>query len=310
MPKIIQINIPKTTKQKNVLWLFLCIFLGFQLYFTTQKRWIQDLVSRFYKKRSKKQKKSSFNPKFSSKIGIFAIAFGVVLFCAICFVVSDFASSLITHESSIFVQSRIEIPSNTFYCVSICDFEVEEDGYATGKIVEKKGGMGEVYQSGEYFVLCACYPTLAEAQEIRDNLCSEGNSARIINIKTPALDFACGKKKSELEYILQFPRKKALALYDLILQYDEGTMSLGTLNANLAKIYQETKQMEDFFASLKVNISSKQREEIASVLSFTASQLNTAIMTNENPYIKSSMLKKAMFRILQQNSSLFTMLND
>ena len=55
---------------------------------------------------------------------------------------------------------------------------------------------------------------------------------------------------------------------------------------------------------------SKQREEIASVLSFTASQLNTAIMTNENSYIKSSILKKAMFRILQQNSYLFTMLND
>ena len=267
-------------------------------------------MSSFYKKRSKRQKKSSYSSKFGSKIGLSAVVIGIVLTCAICFVLSDFVSSLITHESSIFVQSRIEIPSNTVYCVSICDFEVEEDAFAVASVVEQKGGMGEVYQSGEYFVLCACYPTLAEAQEIRDNLCAEGNSARIINLKAPALDIACGKKKSELEHILQFPRKTALAIYELILQYDDGAMPLGTLNANLATLYQEAKQMEDNFALLNVNLGSKNKEEISKTLAYLSGQINSAIMSSGTSYTKSSTLKKTMFRILQENSRLFSMLNS
>ncbi len=265
---------------------------------------------KFLKKR-KNLSKSYISSQNRSKIGIFVAIFGTILFCLVCFVASDFVSSVITHEGSIFNRSRIEIPANTLYCVSICDYETELDALEAAKSVEKQGGMGKVYQSGEFFVICASYPTLIEAQEIRDNLCAAGNNARIVNFKIPELNFAYqGKNRKEIEQILHFPREIVLSLYDLILQYDDGATPLGTLNANLATLYQKSRNIEENFAKMKTKLSLSDKTAILDTLNFITNTINDTIMTKGDSNIKTSTLKKAMFNISEQNAALFTTLNE
>ena len=268
----------------------------------------------FSKKIFKKRKnlsKSHNSLQNRSKIGIFVAIFGTILFCLVCFIASDFVSSVITHEGSLLVRSRIEIPANTLYCVSICDYETEIDAKTAAESVRKHGGMGEVYQSGEFFVICASYPTLIEAQEIRDNLCAAGKNARIINYKIPELDFAYqGKNKREIEQILHFPREIVLSIYDLILQYDDGALPLGSLNANLAALYQKSRNFEENFTKLKTKLSTTDKNAIIETLKFITSTINDTIMTKGNSNLKTSMLKKAMFKISEQNATLFATLNE
>ena len=279
-----------------------------------QKRWFQVLVTYFSKKIFKKRKnfsKSLFSVKNKSILGILLTIFVAILFCLVCFVASDFVSSIITHEGSLLVSSKLEIPANTLYCVSICDFETEFDAKIASESVEKQGGMGEVYQDGEFFVICACYPTLIEAQEVRNNLCTEGNNARIVNFKIPELNFSYkGKNKKKIEQILRFPREIVLALYDLILQYDGGELPLGTLNANLAELYQKSRDFEENFAKIKTNLSKNDQNSIFKMLKFTTSIINNAILTKNDSNIKTSTLKKAMFKISEQNATLFASLNE
>lgn len=269
----------------------------------------------YFSKKILKKRKNLSNSYISSqnrsKVGIFVAIFGTILFCLVCFVASDFVSSVITHEGSIFNRSKIEIPANMLYCVSICDYETENDAQTVAKSVEKQGGMGLVYQSGEFFVICASYPTLIEAQEIRDNLCEAGNNARIINFKISELNFAYqGKNKKEIEQILHFPREIVLSLYDLILQYDDGAMPLGALNANLATLYQKSRNFEENFAKMKTKLSSTDKNAILNTLNFITNTVNDTIMTKGGSNIKTSTLKKAMFKISEQNATLFATLNE
>lgn len=271
-------------------------------------------MSYFSKKIFKKRKKilkQSISAKNKSKLGIFLTIFGIILFCLVCFVASDFVSSVITHEGSIFASSKIEIPENTLYCVSICDFETENDAKIASESVEKMGGMGEIYQNGEFFVICACYPTLIEAQEIRDNLCAEGNNARIVNFKIPELNLTYqGKNKNQIEQILRFPREIVLSIYDLVLQYDSGALPLGTLNANLAEFYQKSRNFEENFANLKTNLSKNDQNSILEVLKFISNAINDAILTKNDHNFKTSTLKKAIFKISEQNATLFATLSE
>ncbi len=265
---------------------------------------------KFLKKR-KKFLKSSFSAKNKTIFGILLTILVAILFCSVCFVASDFVSSVITHEGSIFVSSKIEIPANMLYCVSICDFETEMDAKIVSERVEKQGGMGEVYQDGEFFVICASFPTLIEAQEVRDNLCAEGNNARIVNFKIPELNFEYkGKNKKKIEQILRFPRELVLEIYSLVLQYDSGALSLGTLNANLVELYQKSRNFEENFAKLKTNLTKNDQNAIFEMLKFATSTINDAILTKNDSNVKTSTLKKAMFKISEQNATLFAILNE
>lgn len=269
------------------------------------------LFSKKFFKKHKNFPKRQIKSQNRSKVGIFVAIFGTILFCMTCFVASDLISSVITHEGSIFIPSKIEIPENMLYCVSICDYETEDDAKIAAQVVQGKGGMGRVYRGGEFFVLVAGYPTLIEAQEVRDNLCQMGNNARIVNIKIPELTLGYhGKNKQEIEQILRFPRQVVLEIYNLILNYDDGNLPTGTLNASLVSLFQKSRQNEEKFSSLKLKLPGKSKKAILNCLNAISTTLNNCILSKTDTNAKTSALKCAMFEISEQNSTLFSLLNE
>ncbi len=130
---------------------------------------------------------------------------------------------IITNTSGVFKRQRIEVSSCFYYAVSVEDFDNLEDANNFAVKVKNAGGAGVVCNMGEFFVFSSVYPTLIEAQEIKENLKNLGYGAKIVNLKTLGLTKPYfGNNLNIFCKALIYFRKAFEQLYSLSIDFDKG----------------------------------------------------------------------------------------
>ena len=262
-----------------------------------EKDGFQNLVPKIF---NRNRKNHISHKKKSKTFQIFFIIVLVVLFCLIIFNVSDLISSLITQEKSIFYKDKIETTSFTTYAVSINDYASQKEAENNSSTVKALGGMGRVYESGEFYLIVAIYPTLIEAGEIRDNLKNLGYNSKILNISVKEVfyDYEKGDKEIIVNSINIF-RNTFLDLYDLVLKFDNDELSRRELDSNLATLCARITNVRESFLNNKNALSDNINSVLSSSLSSLYDTLNSCLYLVETDKLEySAHLKGVMLDIV------------
>ena len=250
---------------------------------------IYDVDKKFGKRRYKGRKKLVFLFYFIC----------VILFCLIIINLSDLFSSILTNEKSLFYKDKIEIPSYSVYAVSIKHFELETDAENFAHTIIEKGGMGVVYESGEYYCIGSIYPTLLEAQEVRDNLIILGYSPRILNIKVQeiAIDYKGDEKESTI-HALNIFRECFLELYNMNVDLDKGNIERVNVNGIVATQCLKVKDIQNKFLNSNNSLSENIKTEIGQGLNHLYESLEEILLTDKTDLEFTSLIKQNMFDII------------
>lgn len=147
---------------------------------------------------------------------------------------SDLFSSLITNSGSLFYTKKIECASYNVYAVSITHYDNEIQANQTAIRVAEQGGAGVVFHNGEYFVLTSCYPTLAYAQEVCDNLKALGHNSKIVCLSVE--EILCDYKGKNSQLFLECFKIFQTCyntLFDLSLELDKKNSDYIEVNSNI-----------------------------------------------------------------------------
>ncbi len=237
--------------------------------------------------------------KNNKKGAIFFILISILLFFLLIINISDIFSSIITKQKSIFINDKIEISSQCVYAVSAYDFMTKEEAESSAIQVENNGGMGLVYKNGEYFVLASCYPTLIEAQEIKDNLLLLGYNAKILNIKIDSLSFDYnGENADFIKTIFNSFREIFLKLYEIDIDYDKDLLNKANINGRLAVIIMQNNDFIKKLDETKTSLSNEEKGILKQAYLDINEFLNNIILSNYEKLQLTSLIKKSMMEIV------------
>ena len=233
------------------------------------------------------------------KISFLFLVVCIILFALIIINISDLFSSILTNEKSLFYKDKIEIPSYSVYAVSIKHFELETDAENFAHTIIEKGGMGVVYESGEYYCIGSIYPTLLEAQEVRDNLIILGYSPRILNIKVQeiAIDYKGDEKESTI-HALNIFRESFLELYNMNVDLDKGNIERVNVNGIVATQCLKVKDIQNKFLNSNNSLSENIKTEIGQGLNHLYESLEEILLTDKTDLEFTSLIKQNMFDII------------
>ncbi len=233
------------------------------------------------------------------KISFLFLVVCIILFALIIINISDLFSSILTHEKSLFYKEKIEIPSYSVYAVSIKHFNLEPDAENFAYSISQKGGMGVVYESGEFYCLASIYPTLLEAQEVRDNLVILGYSPRILNIKVQEISVNYkGDGKENIEQSLNIFKECFLELYNMDIDLDKGNVERVNVNGIVATLCSKVKDTQNRFLNSKNSLSENIKSKISQGLSHLYERLEEILLSEKRDYEFTSLIKQNMFDII------------
>lgn len=234
--------------------------------------------------------------KTSKKLPIFFIFLVVFLIFFIIINISDIFSTLITKEKSIFYFDKIECPENLYFGVSISDFKREEDAKKFCNKIKCEGGLGEIIHSGEYFVLCHIYPTLLEAEEVRNNLINLNYNSRIVTIKVNEISFEYkGKEKSKITNAINSMKNAILEIYDITFDYDRNKIDDKEVLGSVAKILSSLTPTINNVKSINFDYSNKLVESLKK----TKVILEEILFCNKKNLELSCFLKEKMLQMVK-----------
>lgn len=252
------------------------------------------------------KKKHVNNQNHSKKYSILFVILFIILFCVIIFNISDIISSLITQEKSIFYKDKIETTSFTVYAVSVGDYETFDAASSEAQKVIAQGGMGKVYESGEFYLIASIYPTLIEAQEIRDNLRDLGFDSKIININVREVFYDYKAKDKELIVsTINLFRNTFLDLYDLTLKFDSSEIDRLDADEQIASLCAKIASIRSSFLANKNMLQDEINSVIASSLDALYDNTYSLLYFTDSDIYFSSYLKCVMYEnvILAKNVS-------
>ena len=241
--------------------------------------------------------------KKHKKIGIILWLLTVIVFSMLLFNISDIASSIITRKGSLFYRDRIKISSYCVYGVSAGDYNSEDKANAYSSEVKAAGGMGQVYKSGEYYVLAQIYPTLLEATEVQENLLSKGYNAKVVTISVPQIDMTyTGQNKEQAESAFGEFRRAYTRCYELGIKLDKNEISCLVLQSSVASLLAENENIKNSLSSLGLP---QNKEQILSFhLGNLSSILRGIVYFEQTGNNFSSFFKTQLFLIVQENITL------
>lgn len=219
--------------------------------------------------------------------------------------ISDIFSSLITREKSLFLVDKIENVSYNAYCISLCDFDNEQSAQTFCQQLKAEGGMGEVFNRGEFFCLSSIYPTLIEAQEIQENLKILGYDAKVVKLDVPAIskEYKGAGKQIIIECLSSF-RQTFLALYDATIDFDKNLTNESQLKGTLAKIWTKTKNQISKVQSQPLSLDEDELSILLQSLLEASTIVEDALLFTGPRHQLSSLLKTCCLDIIQLNAHL------
>ena len=209
-------------------------------------------------------------------------------------------SSIITHKGSLLYKDHLQVPSYTIYGVSLDEFKDEFDANTYAKSVQKKGGMGQVYQSGEYYVLAQAYPTLSQALEVQDNLINLDYNSKVVAINVPAIDLVYkgdNKTNAKLTF-LQF-KNIYNSLFSLCISFDAGNITRVNFNGKLAYILSQN--MEHIKCIPTLGLEENQEKQLTLSLKNVNAYLEQVLYDSSSDTLVSSLIKRQMLCVVQEN---------
>jgi len=234
-----------------------------------------------------------------------------VIFVLIIVNFSDIFSSLITHKNSLFFKSKLETPSYTAYAVSIKDFPTTEEAEQCSYQVKNFGGMGTIYKNGESFVLLNVYPTLLEADEIKQNFVTKGYNAKILNINVNAVNLTYkGNNTNSFTNCINFFRQTFLTLYNCTLSLDKNEVNQTKINTSIAKKISEISNLTNTISTLNSSEDSAIKQVILPHFQEAKTQLNNLLSFVGNNYEYTSLLKQTAFKFVCINRQLVEEINN
>lgn len=260
-------------------------------------------MSKKFNQFKRKSKKIAKNKKTISFFYIFLLVF---LTLVIIFNVSDIFSSIITNQKSVFYVEKLEYNSFSVYGVSLKHFDTYEDANEYATQVQLNGAMGSVYQSGEYYVLANIYPTLIEAQEIKENLKLLNYDARILNFKFQNVltDFK-GKNLNIVISCLEQFKDTIYQLYSVGLDYDKGQLTTSNLNGKLAILCDKIDKTKKLYDKEINTFEFKNKQEISNNLNKLYLNVENLILCNKENLQLSSYIKQVLFNVVIFSQNIF-----
>ena len=244
----------------------------------------------FLKKTTKNNKKSGKKRNF---IYIFII---FLLICVVIFNVCDIMSSVITKKKGLFFVDKIDVPSFQVYAVSVADYDNLEEANSMSDAVKSKGGMGEIYQSGEFYLIASIFPTLIEAKEIQENLKNLNYNSKIVNLsaKEILIDYH-GNSKTQIVDAIYFFRESFMLLYEKILEYDSGKILRTEVDSACAFICSNALNFKKNLDNLDLN--KLVLEQFNNSFNEVYEAVNDCIYFEQNSLYYNSKIKSALLKI-------------
>ncbi len=250
-------------------------------------------MSKIFKKSQKKVKNLSKKGKIKQILFVFLF---ILVDLLVVFNLADIFSSIITKEKGIFSCDKIEFNSYSFYCVSSKHFSSEQDAILYANDISLRGAMGRVYKNGEYYVFAGIYPTLIEAQEIKENLIDIGYDSRIVTFSIPSvLEKYKGKNKKTVTESLAVLKESVISMYNLCEDFDSENIKRSTLNGKLACLAQKIDDVTTNFSSNLSGFDKNFSQIVLKQLSFAQKKV-VEVITFDGSFEKcSSLLKNNIF---------------
>lgn len=249
----------------------------------------------FIKKRVKRNKNFKVRAIFFS----FLLT---IIFLFFILNLSDLFSSLITNSGSLFSSKKIECSSYNVYAVSITHFDNEIQANEAALQVENQGGAGVVYHSAEYFVLTSCYPTLAYAQEVSENLKTLGYNSKIVCLKVE--EVLCDYKGKNLGLFLnafEIYKHCYNNLYELSLKLDKKQIDYIEVNSNLMLKIKQIKSLTAQINNLKNDNDKLLKNYCLNYLSQLENILNSGIEAVDFGNNYTANLKQILIKVVVLN---------
>lgn len=258
-----------------------------------------------------------FNKKASKRIRnykkkpiLFALLLIFIVFLLIINL-SDLISGVLTQSGSLFIKNKIDVASYSVYAVSIADFNNLEEAEETSYQTKKMGGAGFIYKNGEYFVLVSSYQTLAEAQEIQQNLLDLGYNSKIINIKCESISkFYKGKNLQNFKEILLYLKQVYIDLNENNIKLDKNEIDFSKMNSLIAKSITKLINSLKLMQSFASNFDKELTQIISSNFDQAIKKLNSIFSDGKNDIIFTSKIKDCCINLALINSKMNNELND
>ena len=247
----------------------------------------------------KKRVKRNKNFKLRSIIFSFLLT---VVFLFFILNLSDIFSSLITNRGSLFSSKKIECSSYNVYAVSITHFDNEIQANQAAIQVSNQGGAGVVYHNAEFFVLTSCYPTLAYAQEVSENLKALGHNSKIVclNVEEILCDYK-GKNSSLFLNSFQIYKSCFNTLYELSLQLDKKQVDYIDVNSNLMQKIKQTQSLKNQLENLTQESDKELKQTSLIYLTELENILNSGIEAVDFGNNYTANLKQILIKIVVLN---------
>ncbi len=245
------------------------------------------------------QKNVKINVKKNKLKQILFVFLFILIDLLIVFNLADIFSSIITKEKGIFSSDKIEINSYSFYCVSSKHFLDEKQATLYADEIALKGAMGRVYKNGEYYVFAGIYPTLIDAQEVKENLLDLGYEARIVTFSIPSvLEKYKGKSKDILTNSIGVLKETVISMYNFCEDFDGGNIKRSNLNGKLACLCEKIDDATKNFSSNLSGLDKNFCQTVLCQLEFTRNKVGEVILFGEDFEKCSSLLKNNIFDIV------------
>lgn len=136
--------------------------------------------------------------------------------------------------------AEMELSPKHWYALQTGAFEVSESALEAAKVFEKRGAAGYIWHEGRYRVLASVYPTMDEAQRVREQLQTRHSiDTYVYTIEMPALKLRVKGMQGQID-ILQAAFAHA---DDLAVQLQRLSVELDRQEKSIAEVQKETEAL-------------------------------------------------------------------
>ena len=208
--------------------------------------------------------------------------------------------------------AEIELPMKRWYALQTGAFEKNESAAEAAKVFEKRGAAGYIWNEGRYRVLASVYPSIEEAQRVRDQLKTQHSiDTYVYIIELPALKLRLNGMQGQID-IVQAAFEHA---DDLAVQLQKLSIAMDRREKSIAEVQSETEALDDKLRI--VSLRMKQRftqpfpRPVEGLMKCfeSFSEYVSSIDNSQSLFEAGIELKKQIFQVLWNTRQIYQLLN-
>lgn len=150
--------------------------------------------------------------------------------------------------------SEIELTMGTWYALQVGAFENRESALETARVFQNRGAAGYIWNEGRYRVLASVYPSMEEAQRVREQLKEQhAIDTYVYAIEMPALKLRINGMQGQIDVV----QASFLHVSDLAVQLQQLTTEVDRQEKTVAEVQNAIEALETQLRIVAVRI--KQR---------------------------------------------------